>query len=639
MPAPPPDAERMSPEVTERLVSETVSMIRPATWAFTGTAVMLGGASLSFARPWRVLAWVALVSFSHLALFAIVSREAEIRTHRLPSQRKYRFALGIIGAIWGSMPWIVQSTTDGGWLLLALALTVVMVAAGSVGSRTINTKASFQGALLIVGASGLIAHAGGPGLGAALLMCASFIVDQWTAIIGRRTILSTIEASLENERLAAELREANAELSHAAVHDALTKLPNRTQVDQAITSGAGSSGTVCVGFLDLDRFKYVNDSHGHPSGDQLLIDVAERLKATLRPRDFVSRAGGDEFVLVLCDTTTDAQAAAGAERVLRAFEAPFHIGGRRQRVTASLGLAVGPAIEATQLLRFADNALYEAKKRGRDRFHIFDDDLRERAQAQVRVEQDLRTALERGDVTGWFQPIVDLETGQYLGVECLARWVGSDFDDTAEFMPLAVGLGLVVPVTKKAIEAIEPVLRNFASRVSSDGRLEAPRLAINVPPLHAAEIIAHTRQQLGDALFPCLTFELTETEMMGDLSEVVAAIEVARSLGAHVVLDDFGTAYSALSLVVELPIDGVKIDQSFVSDIETDNVSQAIVSGVVQVSRHLGISVIAEGVETAGQAEALRRLGVRRAQGFLFSRAVPVDQAVLDADRTDWPVT
>lgn len=630
-------AQERAREIHRRLILQSRSLLEPATWLLSGTAVLLGAISLWFARPARALIWVGLVVLAHLAFYGIALWSQRRPTGiRLRSRHVFAGLLGALGLAWGSMPWIAGSTTDSGWVLLALALTIVMIAAGAMAVRTPVVKGAFQGTLLLVGGAGLVILGGRPAAAATTLMVAAFVADQWIGLIARRVMVANIGTILDNEQLASDLQVVNAELSHAVKHDALTDLPNRSQFEKAVADCAGPDGEVCVGFLDIDRFKLINDSHGHSGGDELLIKVAERLRAAMRANDFVSREGGDEFVMVMRDIATRVQAVNAGERVLHAFEEPFLVGDRYQRVTASLGIACGPASDAAELLRFADSALYEAKGRGRDRCYVFDEGLRERSQAKVRVEQDLRSAIENGEVTGWFQPIIDLENGAYLGVECLARWVDDRFEETADFMSVAGGLGLIVGATKAAIEPIGPLLDLFASEGADfNGELQ-PRLAINVPPRHAAEMIAYVRDQFGKTAFPHLTFELTETEMIGDLSEVVAAIESARALGAHVVLDDFGTAYSALSLLVELPIDGVKIDLSFVADIENDHVSQAIVSGVVEVSKYLELSVIAEGVESAAQLLTLRELGVRRAQGFLFSRAVPIDAALADAATSDW---
>jgi len=635
----PDRSEAMDPvrhqEIRRRLVAESSALVRPATWSLIATALLLGGMSLWFTDWLSALAWVLLVTLAHLGVL-FLSRVAMNKPDDTQMELfAYIALLGLTGAAWGSMPWIMGSNTSTGWLLIALALTIVMISAGTLAMRMRAPKAAFQGLLLVVGGIGLCVLGGQPAIAAALLMAVSFVVDQGMGAIARRGAIMRVGASLDIERLTSELRTVNAELSHAVRHDKLTDLPNRGQVSDAVMAASlQTGGSICLGYLDIDRFKLINDSHGHAAGDQLLIDAAQRLMSVMRADDFVSREGGDEFVLVFPNIETRSEAIAAGERVLEAFSEPFDIGGRRQRVSASLGLAVGRATEANELVRYADSALYEAKDRGRDRLCVFDEQLRERLDAKVRVEQDLRAAIKSGELTGWFQPIVDLDTGAYVGAECLARWVDDRFEETATFMPIAGELGLVVAATKAAVEPSRALLDIFASlrRAGSP----TARVAINVPPSHAPEVINHIREQFGEQTFPHLTFELTETELIGEVAQVVGAIKSARDLGAHVVLDDFGTAYSALSLLVELPLDGVKIDQSFVAQIETDHVSQAIVAGVVQVSNFLGLSVIAEGVESEGQLKTLRQLGVRRAQGFYFSKAVPINEAVLQVSDRQW---
>ncbi len=445
------------------------------------------------------------------------------------------------------------------------------------------------------------------------------------------------EAELaENEQRFRVLAE---ERRHAAYHDALTGLPNRTlfleRLGQTLLRSQRRHGqTGAVLFIDLDRFKIVNDSLGHVAGDRLLAAFAERLTSCLRPRDTVARLGGDEFTILLEDVATVRDASLAAERILRAVERPFCVSGRDVSVTASIGIAlVEPGFEdAAAMLRDADTALYRAKELGRARYELFIPELHSRAMARLDLEIDLRRALERGELRVAYQPIVTLETGRIAGFEALARWQNAGVTVSPEtFIPLAEETGLIRPLGEWVLAEACREARAWLD-LEPDGRALTVSVNVSAKQLFPDRLGGEVKRVLAaSGLRPeHLHLEITESVLMerGEVAET--ALRELRALGVGIDLDDFGTGYSSLRYLQRLPIDTLKIDRTFISGAPGEGISNPeIVGAIVAMAHSLGLGITAEGVETAEQLRQVQALHCTHAQGFHLSQ--PVDEAAARA--------
>ncbi len=428
--------------------------------------------------------------------------------------------------------------------------------------------------------------------------------------------------------------EANALLRRQALHDDLTGLANRgafvEQLARAVSAARRDQTLIGVLYFDLDHFKFVNDSLGHAAGDELLIDVAARVRSVMRGQDLLARLGGDEFTMLLDRLRDNAEAVTIAERVRASFAEPFDVAGRHQYVTASIGVATNTHATETaeQLISNADAAQYRAKQSGRNRVEVYDVELGTVIQRRLAAEQGLRQALVADEIVAWFQPEVDLETGRIIGAEALARWIHPTRGvvDAAQFMPLAEDAGLVFSVDDKVVRgAVAARADLVGSGIDDSFRIWCNVSAGQLARVQPTDRFLALLERAGCA--PNLIgIEITETAILSDVAAAAQELATARRLGIKVALDDFGTGHSSLTLLHSLPIDVVKIDQTFVAGLTTDDAAVAIVRSVLGLARDLGIEVVAEGVETTEQAQLLRGLGCRRAQGYLFGRAVPIDE-------------
>jgi diguanylate cyclase (GGDEF)-like protein/PAS domain S-box-containing protein len=433
-----------------------------------------------------------------------------------------------------------------------------------------------------------------------------------------------------------------AQMEYAALHDALTGLPNRTllldRLRQALSRAAREGGKVAVLFLDLDNLKVLNDSLGHSAGDELLRAIGPRLRGELRASDTVARFGGDEFAVVCEDVEDEQHALAIAHRLVRAFEDPFMVGGEERFGSASVGIVVtGPGRVAEELLSDADAAMYRAKERGRGRYEMFDAGLRDRITSRLRVEADLRRALE-GEGRLWvaYQPYYRLPGRQVAGVEALVRWEHPEHGlvPPADFIPVAEESGLVVPLGARVLRAAcEQV-----ARWQRETRHPDLRLTVNVSARQMAtpEFVDTVQEILADTgLDPdSLGLEITERLLLEETPGTALTIELLQALGVRLLLDDFGTGYSSLRYLQRYPLDGLKVDRAFVAGLGDDGAGDgALVQAIVGMARALGMGVIPEGVETDGQLRRLAALGCDHAQGFLLSRPLPAGglEALLQA--------
>ena len=435
--------------------------------------------------------------------------------------------------------------------------------------------------------------------------------------------LAALRAFSEQAGLALMDARTVAQALHQAVHDALTGLPNRTlfadRIQHALDAAPRRGTQVAVLFCDLDDFKVVNDSLGHQQGDGLLVEVASRLRSGLRAGDTVARFGGDEFGILLEEVGDVTDAVRVAELVVELLASPFRVGVREHVIGCSIGIALsGPGSDTPEaLVRDADAAMYRAKTRGRGGHEVFDEAMRTRALARLRTEAELRRAIAGGELRVHYQPIVTLPDGLLLGAEALVRWQHPERGmlPPADFIAIAEQSGLVVPIGRWVLEEAcreaagwaDPGLTvsvNLSPRQVGDGLIEA-----------VADAITRSRLEPGR-----LALEITEGTLLEDSDAARGTLKALKALGVQLVLDDFGTGYSSLGYLKRLPLDGLKIDRSFVDGLGTDADDSAIVSAVAGMAASLGLTLIAEGVETDAQLAELRRLACERAQGFLFGR-------------------
>ncbi|HEX4775361.1 MAG TPA: EAL domain-containing protein, partial [Acidimicrobiia bacterium] len=432
-------------------------------------------------------------------------------------------------------------------------------------------------------------------------------------------------------------------LAHAAIHDPLTGLPNRVlfmdRLQHALTRSERKGSRVGVVFLDLDRFKLVNDSLGHTAGDRLLVAIADRLRSALRPSDTVARFGGDEFV-VLCDDVLDEAATVDiASRMAAAVARPVLLPEGEVFVTASIGVALSgrPGDSADNLLRDADTAMYRAKDQGRARTEVFDERTHDRVVHHLRTGNDLHRALQRREFEVHYQPVVDLETGLVSGFEALVRWrhPTRGLVHPSDFISLAEETGLIVPLGAWVLEeSCRQVVEWQAHRPEGARPLT---ISVNLSPRQLTEptLLDEVTRVLDETgIDPdCVWLEITESTLMHDAESAVSTLRALRLLGVHLSVDDFGTGYSSLSYLKRFPVEALKVDRSFVDGLGNEPGDSAIVTAVVTMAHALGLRAIAEGLETPIQLRELRTLGCDMAQGFMFG--VPRSATELGAHPAD----
>ena len=433
-----------------------------------------------------------------------------------------------------------------------------------------------------------------------------------------------------------ERKSAEQQIEYQAYHDALTGLANRNlfreHLSLALALAERRQKQVAVLFLDLDHFKDVNDSLGHSIGDELLQEIARRLRAAVRDGDTVARVGGDEFTIVLQELARVQEAAIIAQKVLRAIAEPIEIGEHRLYVTASIGITLFPddGTDAETLLKNADAAMYRAKNEGRNTYQMSTSELSRSTHQRMTVESGLHLALESGEFTVLYQPQVDVETMTVVGMEALLRWNHPDRGVILpeEFIGVAEERGLILPIGDWVLRQACLDVRRFHER-----GLPHFRVAVNLSPRQFRDpsLGAAVASALRDSgIRPeTLELEITETVAMENVRLTMATLEEFRASGVTIAIDDFGTGHSSLSYLKRFPIDALKIDRAFVTDLPDSFADAAIVSSVVQLANGLGLRVIAEGVETVEQLEFLKEAGCREVQGFYF--CVPVEIEKLEA--------
>lgn len=432
-----------------------------------------------------------------------------------------------------------------------------------------------------------------------------------------------------------ERKNAERQIYRLAYYDTLTSLPNRarlyTLLRQTLLEAKRNKTHGAILFIDLDRFKQINDSLGHAYGDILLKEVAVRLSASLRGSDIIARIGGDEFVVALVDITKREDASIVAQKIFHSLSTPIMMEGHELQISASIGISVYPddGDDAETLIRNADVAMYRAKQgETHDGYVFFSPDMNKRALERLTLESNLRRALERDELLLHYQPQLNLQSGKMIGAEVLLRWdhPGTGLIPPGTFIPLAEETGLIIPIGQWVLETV--CARNKEWQRAG---LPIVRLAVNISakqfrptlPRLVAEILA--RHELETRF---LELEITESMIMQNVEGVIAMMDDFQLLGISLSLDDFGTGYSSLNYLKRFPIDKLKIDQSFVRGVTKDADDEAITRAIISLSRNLGLRVIAEGVETEEQLAFLRSFGCEEIQGYYYSRPLPEDEFV-----------
>jgi diguanylate cyclase (GGDEF)-like protein/PAS domain S-box-containing protein len=434
-----------------------------------------------------------------------------------------------------------------------------------------------------------------------------------------------------------DIRERKAfehQLHHQAFHDPLTGLPNRAlfvaRVEHALDRCKRHSCKLAVLFLDLDGFKYVNDSLGHEVGDALLISVAARIERALRPGDTAARFGGDEFTILLEDVQSAEDVALVAERVLRHLQEPIYIMGRELFISASVGVAINesPNDSPTDLLRYADVAMYRAKNSGKAHFELFDASMNKTAWDRLELEHALRQAIEREEFRVYYQPKVDLASGRIVGMEALVRWEHPQrgLVSPNDFIPLAEETGLVLRIGYWVLQQACHQARLWHDKYPSDPPL-VMSVNLSSKQFGQPDLVPSIARVVRESGLPAqsLKLEITESIVMDDTEATIAKLHELKALGVQLAIDDFGTGYSSLSYLKRLPLDTIKIDRAFVAGVVDHAEDRAIVQAVTTLAHSLNLTVTAEGVETADVWEHLRGIGVELGQGYYFAGPLPSD--------------
>lgn len=445
-------------------------------------------------------------------------------------------------------------------------------------------------------------------------------------------------------------KSAEQQLQHEATHDALTGLPNRplfmSRLSVALAKARQTAGyNVSILFIDLDRFKYVNDSLGHFIGDELLKEISARLSECMRPSDLVARLGGDEFTILVEGKYEPNEVTAISERIQQKFRIPFNIHGHEIYSTASIGIlnASEKHLVSEDVLRDADTAMYQAKRSGKARHAVFDEQMHSSAKEILRLETDLRRAVEQECIDVHYQPIYSLQTGEIECFESLARWDHPEMGmiPPKKFIPLAEEIGLIDALCEQVLRKACREIGSFQKR-HTDTRRFAISINLSCRQFGQRSLVENIHSILRDTGFSSsgLKIEITESVFFEHQQRAIVMLKQLRESGIEIAIDDFGTGYSNLGYLMKLPITTLKIDRSFVSMIDTNGRNDEIVRAIITLAKNLGLRVVAEGIETVEQLEILKEIGCESGQGFLFAEPMPIERLrvfLADEDYLDLP--
>ena len=447
---------------------------------------------------------------------------------------------------------------------------------------------------------------------------------------GLRTALVAYEADLE--RLHERLDATNVELREQARHDSLTGLANRRRFQEQLEATLARVRDDCHEFallyLDLDGFKHINDTFGHPTGDAFLVKVADRLNEAMDTEHLLARVGGDEFVILMATGDDPLQAARFAREILRLFEEPFRLEGHDLSVSASIGISRYPddGTDATALIKNADAAVFQAKRQGRNQFQFYTPQLSITASERVELETGLRQALRNRELQLLYQPQIELASGRIVAAEALLRWhrPGPGTIPPDRFIPLAEETGLILDIGDWVLSEACHAFRHW-----TEAGLDIRRISVNISPtqIQRDTLLPSVENALSQSGIPghCLELEVTEESWLNNLDRSIHTLHALRRRGLRVAVDDFGTGYSSLQYLKRLPVDVLKVDRSFIDDIPHDPNDVAITRAIIALSRSLGLEVVAEGVETEAQAAFLDKERCQLGQGYLFARPMTAD--------------
>ncbi len=440
------------------------------------------------------------------------------------------------------------------------------------------------------------------------------------------------------------IKQSQSQLEHLAHHDSLTNLPNRLlfedRLQHAISQSKRQGHQLAVLFLDLDRFKNINDTLGHSMGDELLKEVAKRLQHLLRDGDTAARLGGDEFTILVENLEDPSQAAVVASKIQESFKTPYKIAGRELHITTSIGISIYPedGQSVADLTKNADAAMYQAKEQGRNNYRYYTSELTRNAFERLLLETELRSALKKDQLLLYYQPQISLKDGQMTGAEAVLRWHHPRLGiiPPARFIPLAEESGLIHEIGHWVLKEACEQTRYLYKQGLFQGRMA---INLSVRQIMHTDLILRFEQIIADSDCPpdMLQLEVTEGIFMGQMQHSVPVLDVFKSLGVSIAIDDFGTGYSSLSYLKQLPIDKLKIDRSFIRDLPNDSDAIAITQAIIALGKNLGLHIIAEGVETLAQQALLQKMGCEEGQGYLYSPPVPAnafEEMLLEGSRT-----
>lgn len=536
-------------------------------------------------------------------------------------------------AWWAMLPLVALPIAPDWQVLQGLVLISLMLATlgNATASRRLHLASTLPLGLITAAVFTLRGDGAAQWIGAMIAVCLPFTLSVGSVL--RKVQSDLFEGSLRNKNLASSLRhegnqlkEVNDQLETANTHldeqsrrDPLTGLYNRAGFTSVLNRAVASRpGKVVVCYLDLDRFKRVNDAFGHRFGDLVLKAASQRISRILRPNEVLARQGGDELTLLGNIDEMDGLDELG-QRILSVFDDPFLIEDRQIEVRVSAGLVwLAESTSTDDLMRFADTALYRAKENGRSRYEIFDEDMRSELNSRTQLQADLGSAFDRSEITPFLQPIVDITTGEISAAEALARWRHAEGVRAAtDFIDSARDLGMLDRIN----DTVASHVLEFQRLMHANGRPACP-ITVNSSPIHLEAML--NRVLAAEGIDPVM-IEITEDGIFSDLDGARRLLHRAREAGVGVLLDDFGVGFSSLSIATELPVDGFKIDRGFVASLAGNPSAVAAVEAIIQLAQRMDLRVVAEGVETIEQLRLLRQLGVGFAQGFLFSEAVPME--------------